>query len=154
MGLTTQSMITSSASHGFLLIGDAPCRFMVHKLPACSPALQVLALSATFAPEAKLRVERLMHKPLHVEVDVLETVSLLGVRQFYRTVEWQQEGTAAVHGQICHQACKDVRSVTIILNSRGEAGGCGCPLSAKLCVCAQRHLCSVYAASYLLNSIR
>ncbi len=68
----------------------------MHKLSSSLPALQVLALSATFSPEAKLRVQQLMHKPLHVEVDVQETVSLLGVRQFYCMVGWQHEGTAAV----------------------------------------------------------
>ena len=141
MGLTTQSTITSSAGHGPLLTGEAPGRFPVHKLPACSPALQVLALSATFAPEAKLRVEQLMHQPLHVEVDVLETVSLLGVRQFYRTVEWQQEGTAAVQGQICHQACKDVRSVTIVLNSRERQGAVAAQRSS---VCALRDICAQF----------
>ena len=75
-----------------LLLWDAPCCLMVHKVPSCLPALQVLALSATFAPEAKLRVQQLMHEPVHVEVDVEETVSLLGVRQFYRTVGGQDEG--------------------------------------------------------------
>ena len=114
------------------------------------PALQVLALSATFAPEAKLRVQKLMHEPLHVEVDVEETVSLLGLRQFYRMVGWQHKGTAAVQGQFSHQACEDVHSVTTVLSAQGdgEAGWCGCrallvpSVGTTLCVSAQGRLCS------------
>ena len=88
--------------------------FIGRKLPCCLPALQVLALSATFAPQAKLRVQQLMHQPLLVEVDVEETVSLLGVRQFYRMVGWQHEGMAAVQGPICHQACAGVHPVVLL----------------------------------------
>ena len=47
--------------------------------------LQVLAFSATYTPGLLQHAEALMHNPQHVML-AAETVSLIGVRQFYMPI--------------------------------------------------------------------